>query len=640
MKTLKFKQLPLRVIIAVATGCMMSSAFALTTYYVSPDGSGDAFTYDNPGVLQDALDAVTANYASFAKDKVPTSYEAGYEVILKKGTYDFSASEGVTPGFGSGKACAAVSAHWVVIRAEDGAKPSEVTLLGGGEETDMRGFSLRGRIRVVGLCITNCVTSGYGGAVYCNNSAPGQVTYVYMPSFSNCEFRCCSATQGGAVYWGNTAMNEDTVGCVFENNSATDFGAAIRIDTAKDALRIRRCAFVGNQGGRGIVWAGSDASANGGGFAEDCGFTNNVCTLAVLGNGGQATTATRCNFVGNQAGTCLSWGGVARDCQFIRNSGSNTGGACLSGGSAYDCGFLCNTNAMPSGTYDAYGLVIQDAKVVSNCWFTGNCATGGRYKKGGAAGGAGMLAVDCAFTNNVADGGGGVLCSNAGGKPFTALRCSFVGNSGGIASSGGSLVNCVCISNTAWENVCGGYSVATNCLFFGNRCSGPSATAATWTRFINCTIAKNYPGRGFLGAHALAINTFFYQNSNGDMGDGTGAAGASAWVSNCVFTSGYYTGAINNRSMNGPAAIAETLAFLKENCGCVTSLDGLKFNDLTNPDIGFRPLKGSSTQDAGQDVGFGEKSRDLAGAKRVCGEAVDIGCYEYNPTFGFMLILK
>ena len=614
-----------------AVSALCAEVVSAATYYVSPDGSGEAFTRDKPGALQDAFDKVTATYAAYAKGGGPKSFDAGDVVILKKGLYDFSTSEGVKPTFGAGNSYGYVSANWLTIRADDDCeKPADVTILGGGEKKSVRALSLNGRIRVAGICFTNCAAvGGLGGAVYCNNAVAGKQTSVLMPSFTNCEFRCCTAAQGGAIYWNNTALNEATVGCVFEGNSSTSYGGAIRINS--QSILLRSCSFAGNSG-KGVVWAGSDTGSRGGGSVYNCGFTNNVCTGAVVGNGGSTLTVTNCTFCGNSCGTCVSSSPVVRHCDFRFNKGTNTGGACVSyASSASDCGFYCNTNAMPTGTYDAYGTIfISQSGIVSNCWFTGNRVTGGRYKVGTAGGGCSFY--NCGFTNNATGTYGGAICGNNKNASYKAVRCSFIGNNGGsqagIAWNGGRLVDCVCVSNTAQNNASGGFAAATNCLFFANYSSLKTGTGCSFARLVNCTVAGDRSPRGFLGASATAYNTLFYSNSGGDIGDGTATTGKSAWVTNCVLTGGYYTGMVNNMSLNGAENIKATLAFLRENCGCVTTTSRLLFNNLDNPDTGFRPFRKSSTTDAGMNVGLDEKSGDLAGNPRIRGKAIDIGCYE------------
>ena len=126
----------------IAVSALCAEVVSAATYYVSPDGSGEAFTRDKPGALQDAFDKVTATYAAYAKGGAPKSFDAGDVVILKKGLYDFSTSEGVTPTFGAGNSYGYVSANWLTIRADDDCeKPADVTILGGGERCRGTGAS-------------------------------------------------------------------------------------------------------------------------------------------------------------------------------------------------------------------------------------------------------------------------------------------------------------------------------------------------------------------------------------------------------------------------------------------------------------------------------------------------------------------
>ena len=75
--------------------------------------------------------------------------------------------------------------------------------------------------------------------------------------------------------------------------------------------------------------------------------------------------------------------------------------------------------------------------------------------------------------------------------------------------------------------------------------------------------------------------------------------------------------------------------FTEEN-GCIT--DDPKFVD---PAHGYFSLQASSPCcNAGANADWMAEAKDLLGANRIVGDYVDIGCFEYSPIPGLMIILR
>ena len=72
---------------------------------------------------------------------------------------------------------------------------------------------------------------------------------------------------------------------------------------------------------------------------------------------------------------------------------------------------------------------------------------------------------------------------------------------------------------------------------------------------------------------------------------------------------------------------------------CIQTADA-KFNAGAKEELPYYYLRVTSpARDAGMDVGWTSASVDLLGKKRVSGEKVDLGCYEYISA-GFRLLMR
>jgi hypothetical protein len=156
----------------------------------------------------------------------------------------------------------------------------------------------------------------------------------------------------------------------------------------------------------------------------------------------------------------------------------------LSNGTTLSGFTLTNGATQNSGTGYGGGIYcLSTSAVVTNCVITGNAAAnsgGGAYSgtcinctlsgnTAGSAGGAYSAAlINCVLSGNAATSGGGSGGGGAGSSTLT--NCLISGNRSaysGSGVSGGTLVNCTVVSNTANAGVSGGTTLK-NCIVYYN----------------------------------------------------------------------------------------------------------------------------------------------------------------------------
>ena len=446
-------------------------------------------------------------------------------------------------------------------------------------------------------CVFTVNKGGTGGAV--SESASRSCRFV-----SN-----TSTGHGGAGYKGSF------YDCFVTNNRATgssSFGGGFYGESAS-ALVASNCCFIGNS-------TPHSAGAGSGGTYYDCAFTNNSSKY----NGGalNGATAYRCEFKGNSCGTGAAVNDcTSRSCRFVSNKATSYGGAGYKG-SFYDCVF---TNNQATGTSASGGAITSASSsyaYASNCVFLCNSSAH-------SVAGAGYCRLyDCAFTNNTSKYNGGSAgdcilyrCNIYGGKAGSgsaiykgsAYFCTIGWNQPGtgagmyqtkaehcvikdlVSSSAydlavyqGTLKNCLIAGNTLTANNSGSIvkgSVCVNCTIVGNTTKGVSAiSGGTYT---NCIISAN----------------------SYDVGAGT------------------YVRTLYSTTKGSPTLV-----------NCIQKSDA-KFNKDGDPSLPYYYLRQNSpARNAGIDAGWTESSVDLRGKKRLVG-AVDLGCYEFQPT-GFKFIVR
>ena len=242
-----------------------------------------------------------------------------------------------------------------------------------------------------------------------------------------------------------------------------------------------------------------------------------------------------------------------------------------------------NANANQRGA----GIAIEaNGGTVSNC-VVRNCSISG----GNAGYGAGI----CLYGSK-----GLVTHSIVSGN---SLPNSSAHNGGGIYMEGGLVKDSLIVDNTSSEK---GSGIAGGGVY------------ADGGRIVNCTIVGNFAyssGGIALGTNAKAVNCIVYGNeahSSVEIADFN--LGASNRFENCCF----------------PAYAADT--------DLAKASPGMVFVSSEPYAADYTLAAGSPCEDAGAD-GYCTDSRDLFGAVRVQGEAIDIGCAEATPSAAMVLNL-
>lgn len=280
------------------------------------------------------------------------------------------------------------------------------------------------------------------------------------------------------------------------------------------------------------------------------------------------------------------------------------------------------------------GIAVENGKV----------GGGGDYKGGNIViNSNGGTVTNCIIRNAimVACGPGNAPKTGGGGAAIASL------------SKNGLITHCVITSNFMTRGGTGipvgqwggavvhiqGGGIIRESLIAGNSTANDSVGSIVFlgnvgTLMENCTIAGNraeddngnfypimfFPAGEFVGAdqNPLIRNTLIY----GNVGvNGSKDLFAEPWRSN--YTEGNLKKAYTRFVSCATDANLPT--------GLVMINEGIQLK-------GFRPTASSSTVDQGAEM-ISPVDLDLRGKKRVCGTAVDIGCYEYVPS-GFLLMLK
>ncbi len=230
-----------------------------------------------------------------------------------------------------------------------------------------------------------------------------------------------SFSGGGGIYMRHGSPTIQN--CIFRENVAGDFGGAIFMDSSSPTLA--NCSFVQNtvSGTAGAIYAVSSSLV-----LTDCSFienkTNGVAG-AIFSNGPLLTLT---------------------DCTFIRN-GSNVGSSNVRGGAIYASAvslMITRTsfeqNSARSGGAIYFSTSTKVATpILRDCQFLGNSASlsgGAIYTESSTFAGSAPTLINCIFIGNTAATTGGAITSLKGSKP-SLINCAFVRNQAG--TSGGAI---------------------------------------------------------------------------------------------------------------------------------------------------------------------------------------------------------
>lgn len=490
-------------------------------------------------------------------------------------------------------------------------------------------------------CVFRSCRAGTGGALRlerCHATTGERAGYV-----ADCVFSNCTATTGGALYEENAGLVR---GCRFEGNASHT--GAVSGNTLYDTSLITNCVFVGNVSG------GSGGGIGRWGTVEDCAFTGNVAT----NTGGAAVACKvmrRCAFTNNMA-LCVddaAYGGGALSnvtavaCIFSGNASAGRGGA-MAFGTASNCVFTANVSTNQGGACVSVTAV--------GCTFTDNRS---RAQRGGA-----MFwgwAEDCAFTNNYVSPnarGGACAFTRAKNCVFSGVGDVSCGNFDHCLFDG--VVSDVAEKAPKWVFDCvyhSGLAIGvTNCLVVNCAVDRLIYSEGQSAEFVNCTFADNtlddgrltvlctrgtdytrnadgtyryYPGTVVL-RNCLFSGNRFVNGTDADLRlwkytEDTGNGVCSIQLLNCLYTAGpgnLSHAEVNENLICAPARFAKS---------------STRFPDA--PPYSLRHA--SAARDAGVNAAWMASATDMAGAARLVGGTVDIGCYEcILPEEGTLFIVR
>lgn len=303
------KRLPLLIGLVLV---LVSTHASARTWYIKPDGTGDAPT------IQAGINSAAA----------------GDTLLLEGGTY-----------LGDGNHDIDYLGKALVVRSESGVAADCILECEGSH----RGFIFQngeGHLAVLeGVTIRNA-WAGNGGGMRCRNTA--------SPTIRQCVFTECGAVLGGAIAF--EFSSSEVSGCVFSSNSAGTGGAIIM---GGSSLDMASCIFEGNHADS----IGGAISCQGGlPVFTECRFLSNTADAY----GGVAyfkdaeAAVSWCEFLDNWAirggAVYCSWGTYNSyvHCTFAGNWASIGGAMWCEHGTSTEadvCTFHANTARTASGIY-------------------------------------------------------------------------------------------------------------------------------------------------------------------------------------------------------------------------------------------------------------------------------------------------
>ena len=260
---------------------------------------------------------------------------------------------------------------------------------------------------------------------------------------------------------------------------------------------------------------------------------------------------------------------------------------------------------------DGGGVYMTGACVVTNCVVTG--ANGKSGCKGINVYASNGLVVDSELADAYTAGSSnGMNLYMAGGR---AMRCV--------------IRDAACTTDNAFALYMDG-GIAENCLVTGSKTrKGAVYVAGAGARLVNCSIIKNT-----------------YSNASYQDCLGINVANADARVVNCVIYDNGGTAAKEWRNANAACFTNCAFAASADYSGAASTVNDLTdadFKDYANGD--YRPAKDGALVNAGTRwadyLSFGATSEtDLAGAARLSGKFLDIGCYEIASGVGLSIFVR
>ncbi len=426
-------------------------------------------------------------------------------------------------------------------------------------------------------CTISGNTAGYGGGVYCSPFS--------FPALTNCTIAGNAADDGGGVScWG---LSEPVLtSCIVWSNA----GGSIQRGSKFSNPAVSFSCIEGDEGAEGegnldtdplfCGWDGDDVQVRNQGELKTAlgGFRFSLSTQSpCIGKGKDGSD------MGTDAGTCAEGGESTR---LIR----------LSEGIYYLGGLNLASNVSIEGSGGEKTVIkgtvrgLRTGASLSHATITEGTSGGVRIGRGESP-----EISCCAITGNSAEmRGGGISCSWFSSP--TMNNCIISGNSaeagGGVFCNGASsprFTNCTISGNSAGGVLCHTASAEiTNCIVWGNLMN-PAIVSSTLQISFSCIEGEDvWPGEGNINTDPLRVN-------EGDFD-------FNRWKMVTIGEQEY------------------------------------KVPDFIVDPGNYRLQAGSPCIDTGTDME--DLSTDIEGNSRPCGEALDMGAYEFCPSWIPELFLR
>ncbi len=311
--------------------------------------------------------------------------------------------------------------------------------------------------------------------------------------------------------------------------------------------------------------------------------------------------------------------GWVKGCRIVGNWALSMGGGIYANGTKkyfHDCVVASNYCVAAGG--------IGGGEIISNCQVYANTSDYFGGRSGQYSGNKSVSILDCVFSNNsAAVANGGIYCDPSETNAFI-YRCEIVGNrcntgtAAGITSGSANTVIRNCLVARNHGNVTGARNDR------GNGGAGVAFSPTVTNSLIeNCTIVSN---------RLVATGSYVYY------GMGLGATGGA-----CVVNSVLYDNAGPNQVWSNYYAEAGNNVF-SNSCVAPMPVPGAGNTDadplFVSKETGnFRLKGGSPCIDTGLYATWMTGALDLARSRRIAGEQVDIGAFEYLAK-GFLIRIQ
>ena len=501
------------------------------------------------------------------------------------------------------------STEYVQLTIRSSVEKEQVVIDGGGTMIGIDAYF--GGVYYKDICVSNCVSSTekVGAAIRLFDGGWSNAAEMWRlgTKIERCKFvNCIHRTSSGGALYGKKFLIWDTD---FVDCKSAKSAGAVYSDNAGSAScynEFRRCNFIrnvcGTDGATGASGGAVHCATSGQHHFYDCEFVSNRT---------DSTKSGECH-AGAVNGSINLMSNCTFRCNYALAGGAGVYQRGFTGAQFLACKFYDNAcGGGGDGNYNGGGALYcwsDQPPVIRDCVFVGNTSTN-------QAGGAMRIGrhtelSGCSFTNNWSG-------KNAGAVNLRATvtscveRCSFVGNTS--EQSGGAVYY-----GTGKESMLS----FRNCLFAENAAAvnGGALALANYTVehqavLENCTLVGNAVAAGKKGAAIYGTYTV-------------------ASLTNCLFSA-------NLIGTSEGTYTADTRAtFALDHC--FTEGDP-KFVDAANGD--YTLSAASPCRNAGANAPWmvGATYLNPTNPKRtgrIAENIVDIGCYEYWPVPGILLMVR